>query len=181
MALPGLVAAKNLADVADRERAWNNLGSSVTTPSGSITVKGKDILALNGVRNASTRDFVFIKGLTSAAQPRITTAGQNAASGTVLRDAALLRNAPSSEGDYFAPRGAFDSGTLKINGIQAASLSSSPFSGSTALFPISIRTMELSSNFRLAASFPSGTIASPERALPVETTSLVLYAKAGQS
>ena len=181
MALPGLVAAKNLADVADRERAWNNLGSSVTTPSGSITVKGKDILALNGVRNASTRDFVFIKGLTSAAQPRITTAGQNAASGTVLRDAALLRNAPSSEGDYFAPRGAFDSGTLKINGIQAASLSSSPFSGSTALFPISIRTMELSSNFRLATTFPSGTIASPERALPVETTSLVLYAKAGQS
>jgi hypothetical protein len=26
MALPGLVAAKNLADVADRERAWDNLG-----------------------------------------------------------------------------------------------------------------------------------------------------------
>jgi hypothetical protein len=64
-----------------------------------LTIKGKDILALNGVRNASTRDFVFIKGLTSAAQPRITTAAQNAASGTVLRDLALLRNAPSSEGD----------------------------------------------------------------------------------
>ena len=79
------------------------------------------------------------------------------------------------------PRGVFDGGTLKINGIQAASLSSSPFSGSTALFPISIGTMELSSNFRLATTFPSGTVASPERALPVETTSLILYAKAGQS
>ena len=146
-----------------------------------LTVTGRDILALNGVRNASTRNFVFIKGLTSAAQPRITTAAQNATSGTVLRDAALLRNAPSSEGDYFVPRGVFDAGTLKINGIQAASLSSSPFSGSTALFPISIRTVELSSNFRLAASFPSGTIASPERAIPIETTSLILYAKAGQS
>ena len=36
MALPGLVAAKNLADVADRERAWDNLGlnvsANVTTP-----------------------------------------------------------------------------------------------------------------------------------------------------
>jgi hypothetical protein len=146
-----------------------------------FTIKGKDILALNGVRNASVRNFIFIKGLTSPAQPRITTAAQSATSATVLRDAALLRNAPSSEGDYSVSRGVFDAGTLKVNGIQAASLSSSPFSGSTALFPISIRTMELSSNFRLVATFPSGTIASPERALPVETTNLVLYAKAGQS
>jgi hypothetical protein len=146
-----------------------------------FTIKGKDILALNGVSRASVRNFIFIKGLTNPAQPRITTAAQNAASGTVLRDASLLRNAPSSEGDYSVPRGVFDAGTLKVNGIQAASLSSSPFSGSTALFPISIRTMELSSDFRLATTFPSGTITSPERALPVETTSLVLYAKAGQS
>jgi hypothetical protein len=29
MALPGLVAAKNLADVADRERAWDNLGLNI--------------------------------------------------------------------------------------------------------------------------------------------------------
>jgi hypothetical protein len=29
MTLPGLVAAKNLADVADRERAWDNLGLNV--------------------------------------------------------------------------------------------------------------------------------------------------------
>jgi len=146
-----------------------------------FTIKGKDILALNGVSNASVRDFVFIKGLSAPAQPRLTTAAQQVASGTALRDLALLRNAPSSEGDYFVPRGVFDGGALKINGIQTASLSSSPFSGSTALFPISIRTMELSSNFRLATTFPSGTIASPERAIPIETTSLVLYAKAGQS
>jgi hypothetical protein len=30
MALPGLVAAKNLADVADRERAWDNLGVNIS-------------------------------------------------------------------------------------------------------------------------------------------------------
>jgi len=30
MALPGLVAAKNLADVIDRERAWDNLGQGFT-------------------------------------------------------------------------------------------------------------------------------------------------------
>jgi hypothetical protein len=30
MALPGLVAAKNLADVADRERAWDNLGLNIS-------------------------------------------------------------------------------------------------------------------------------------------------------
>jgi len=181
MTLPGLVAANNLSDVADRERAWDNLGESITTPSGTIVIKGKDILALNGVSRASTRDFIFLKGLTATAQPRITTAAQNAASGTALRDAALLRDSPSSEGNYSAPRGFFDAGTLKINGIQAASLSSSPFSGSTALFSCSISTMEVSNNFRLASAFLSGTIASPERAIPIETDSLVLYAKAGQS
>jgi len=181
MALPGLVAAQNLADVVDKERAWDNLGNGITTPSGAIIIKGKDILALNGVNRVSARDFVSIKALTSLAQPRITTAAQNAASGTALRDAALLRNSPSSEGDYINARGAFDAGTLKINGIQAASLSSSPFSGSTALFSCSISTMEVSSDFRLASAFSSGTIASPERAIPIETDSLVLYAKAGQS
>jgi hypothetical protein len=31
MALPGLVAAQNLADVADRERAWDNLGNGIDT------------------------------------------------------------------------------------------------------------------------------------------------------
>jgi hypothetical protein len=30
MALPGLVAAKNLADVTDRERAWDNLGLNIS-------------------------------------------------------------------------------------------------------------------------------------------------------
>ena len=30
MALPGLVAAQNLADVADRERAWDNLGLNIS-------------------------------------------------------------------------------------------------------------------------------------------------------
>jgi hypothetical protein len=30
MTLPGLVAAKNLADVADRERVWDNLGLTIT-------------------------------------------------------------------------------------------------------------------------------------------------------
>ena len=32
MTLPGLVAAQNLADVADRERAWDNLGLNITRP-----------------------------------------------------------------------------------------------------------------------------------------------------
>jgi hypothetical protein len=31
MALPGLVAAKNLSDVTDKERAWDNLGNGINT------------------------------------------------------------------------------------------------------------------------------------------------------
>lgn len=181
MTLPGLVAANNLSDVADKERAWSNLGSAITTPSGTITIKGKDILALNGVRNASTRDFVFIKGLLSPAQPRLTTAAQNAASGTVFRDAALLKDNGSSEGNYLVSRGNIDAQSLRINNINAASIATSPFSGNTALFPLSISKIEAPSNFRFSTVFASGTIASPERAIPIETSSLILYAKAGQS
>jgi len=147
----------------------------------SFTIKGKDILALNGVNKTSTLYFSLIKGLADSAQSRITAAAQNAASGATLSNAALLRNSPSSQGDYINARGAFDAGTLKINGIQAASLSSSPFSGSTASFSCSISTIEVSSDFRLASVFSSGTIASPKRAVSIETDSLVLYAKAGQS
>jgi hypothetical protein len=36
MALPGLVAAKNLADVADRERAWDSLGVNIEANFGPL-------------------------------------------------------------------------------------------------------------------------------------------------
>jgi len=182
MALPGLVAAKNLADVADRERAWDNLGSSVTTPSGSITVKGKDILALNGVSRASTRDFAFIKSLTSAAQPRITTAAQNTASGIALQNAAMLKASPTTAGNYFFSSGVTLSGvSTRINDTPALSIATSPFSGSTATASILLRELQPQANWRITEPMPSGTIASPEFAIPFETNDFVLFMKAGQN
>jgi hypothetical protein len=37
MALPGLVAAKNLADVVDRERAWDNLGVNISATFATVS------------------------------------------------------------------------------------------------------------------------------------------------
>jgi hypothetical protein len=185
MALPGLVAARNLADADNRETVWNNLGASVTaTISGvdvSIVIRGSDVLALIGAQAASTADFVRIKGLTALAQPRITAAAANAASGTVLRDNALLKAFPVSEGDYFISRGILDGQSLQVNGLNVASISGSAFSGSTASSPLLISFFAAPTNLRISDAMASGTLAFPEKAIPIETNQFILYAKAGQS
>lgn len=182
MTLPGLVAANNLSDVADRERAWDNLGESVTTPSGTIVIKGKDILALNGVSRASTRDFIFLKGLTATAQPRITIATQNTASGTALQDAAMPKLAPTTIGDYFFSSGITLSGvSTQINGTNALSIATTPFTGSTATTSILLRELQPQANWRFTEAMSSGSIATPEYAVPFETDEFVFFMKAGQN
>ena len=184
MAIPGLVAASNLADTENKEAVWDNLGASVTaTISGSsvsIVIKGDDILELIGARLAATSDFVRIKALTTLAQPRLTAAAANTASGTALRDNALLKASPSSEGNYFLSRGTLDGQSLRVNGLSVASLSGSPFSGSTASCPLSISSFAAPTNLRLNNAMTSGTLAFPEKAIPIETNDFILYAKAGQ-
>jgi hypothetical protein len=185
MALPGLVAANNLRDVADKEAAWNNLGASVTATisgsSASIVIQGRDILELQGVQNASVADFVRIQGLSATVQPRLTAAAVSAASGTALRDNALLKESPSSEGDFLITRGALDGQSLRVNGLGIASLSGSPFSGSTASCPLLISSFAAPTNLRISNAMASGALAFPEKAIPIETDQFILYAKAGQS
>lgn len=182
MTLPGLVAANNLSDVVDRESAWDNLGNGIITPSGVITIKGKDILALNGVRNTSVRDFIFIKGLLSLVQPRLTTAAQNTASGTLLRDFAMPKASPITIGNYFFSSGLTLSGiSTCINGTPALSIATSPFSGSTATSRILLKELQPQTNWRITEPMVSGAIASPELAIPFETNDFVLFMKAGQN
>jgi hypothetical protein len=147
-----------------------------------FTVKGKDILALEGVSNVSVRDFVFIKGLSATAQPRITTAAQNASSGVALQNAAMLKVSPTTSGNYFFSSGLTLSGvSTRINGTDALSVSTSPFSGSTATVPLLLSDLRPQSNWRITEPMISGTIVSPSIAIPLETDSLVLFMKAGQS
>jgi hypothetical protein len=157
-------------------------GSPVTASSPiSFRLTAGDILALNGASRASAVDFIRTRGLTSAAQPRISAAAAAAGSGTVLQDNALLKASPVSEGNYALSRGALDGGSLQINGVGVASISGSPFSGSTATAPLLISSLGMPQELRLEDAMPSGTITAPERAIPVESDSLVLYAKAGRS
>jgi hypothetical protein len=147
----------------------------------SLAIKGDDILELTGARLASTSDFVRIKGLTTLAQPRLTAAAASVGSGTALRDNALLKVSPSSEGDYFLSRGTLDGQSLRVNGLSVASLSGSPFSGSTASCPLLISSFAAPTNLRINNAMASGTLAFPERAIPIETDQFIFYAKAGQS
>lgn len=148
----------------------------------TATIKGADILALEGVRNASTRDFIFTKGLTSAAQPRITSASVATASGTFLRDNALLKTAPVSSGNYFFSSGLTLSGiSAQINGTNALSIASAPFSGSTATTSLLFSELRPQANWRITEPMTAGTLASPELAVPFETEDFVLYMKAGQN
>lgn len=185
MALPGLVAANNLSDVASIEATWDNLGDGLNaTVSGivtSITIKGADILALKGVNLASTADFTRLKGLASPAQPRITAAGLDAASGATLRDNALLKASGTSVGNYYINRGVLNANSLQVNGVELASISGVPFSGNTALYPLTISLFKAPANFRISESMPASGLANPEAAIPIETEDLILYIKAGQS
>lgn len=187
MALPGLVAANNLSDVEDREKAWDNLGNGISyeisgvTTSGVI-IKGGDILALNGVNNTSTKDFIRIKGLTASAQPRLNTAANNTASGVARQLIAMPRNAPTTSGNYiFSETTVLSGTTLAINGTNASSIATSPFSGSTAIAPIALSSLSLQSNFRITEAMTSGTLGNPEIAIPYEADEFVFFIKAGQS
>ena len=146
----------------------------------SLSIKGNDILELTGAQLAATSDFVRIKDLVTPAQPRLTAAAANVASGIALRDNALLKVSPSSEGDYFLSRGTLDGQSLRVNGLNIASLSGSPFSGSTASCPLLISSFAAPTNLRINNAMASGTLAFPERAIPIETDQFILYAKAGQ-
>ena len=187
MTLPGLVVADNLGDVTDRERTWDNLGNGIDYTISGITtsgvvIKGRYIFALEEVRNTSTRDFVFIKGLTSAAQPRLTSAANITFSGATLRDNALLKIAPTSNGNYFFSSALTLSGvSTQINGTSALSIATSPFSGSTATAPLLLRELRPQANWRISEPMVSGVIATPDLAIPFETNDFVLYMKAGQN
>jgi hypothetical protein len=155
--------------------------SPVTNSSNtSLVITGQDIFALAGARVASTRDLARTKGLVSPVQPRLSAAALAAASGVAMQNAALLKNSPTSEGDFAVSRGILDGQTLRVNGTGVASISGSPFSGDTASSPLLISSFVLPPNLRIADATVSGVLSSPDRAIPMETDSLILYAKAGQ-
>ena len=185
MAFVGLVAAQNFADVSSKETTWDNLGASISYTFNNVTtsgvvIKGADILAITGISRVSARDLLLLHGLTSNAQTRLNTISQQVASGIVLQNNALLRASPSSEGDY-SLSGSLIAQSLKINGINAQSLATAPFSGSTATTSILLDNVVIASGFTVQNSFTAGTVAAPEVAIPVRDGDYIYFLKAGQS
>jgi hypothetical protein len=148
----------------------------------TFTVKGKDVLALNGANDASVRDFILIKGLSAPAQPRLNTSASVVASGIALGAAAMLKASPTTSGTYLFSSGLTLSGvSTRINGTPALSIATSPFSGSTATTRILLAGLRPQANWRITDAMVSGTITSPSIAIPFETNDFVLFMKAGQS
>ena len=148
----------------------------------NFTITGGDVLALGEVRNTSTRDFVRIQGLTSTAQPRITAANTSTLAVVDLSNNGLLKLSPTSSGNYSFASGLTLSGvSLRINGTNALSIGTSPFSGSTATVPLLLSNLRPQANWRITEPMTSGTIDSPSLAIPFEADDFVLFMKAGQS
>lgn len=185
MAFVGLVANQNLADVSSAEIAWDNLGAGISYTFNNVTtsgvvVKGADILAITGINRVSARDLLLLKGLTSNAQVRLNTISQQVASGIALQSNALLRASPSSVGDYSLD-GNLSAQSIRINGVPVQSLSTSPFSGTTASASVLLDNVIISNNFTVQNTTSSGTVSSPEVAIPVSDGGYIYYLKAGQS
>jgi len=169
-----LGGATNLSD--------STLGEIPSSLSINLSIKGKDIAALSDVRLTSVKDFVFIKGLASAAQSRLNAATLTTTTTSALKDNSLLLSAPVSNGNYFFSTGLTLSGvSTGINGTDALSIATSPFSGSTATVPLLLIDLRPQSNWRITEPMISGTIVSPSIAIPLETDDFVLFMKAGQS
>jgi len=185
MAFVGLTLANNLSDVASAELAWDNIGESISYTINGITasgvvIKGADILALNGISRVSARDVLLLHGLTSNAQIRLSTISNQIASGIVLQDNALLKASPISVGNYVLSGGLVFS-SVRINSITAQSLSTSPFASGVATTSIYLDKVIIASGFKIQNTTVSGSVASPELAIPVEDNGYIYYIKAGQS
>jgi hypothetical protein len=83
MTLPGLVRANNLNDVVDRERAWDNLGSSLATGDISIPAPSLD---LNFAANKSLVDDISGNNLITFSR---------ASTGTFVGSNGLIQSAAS--------------------------------------------------------------------------------------
>jgi len=121
-----------------------------------------------------------LHGLTSNAQIRLSTISNQIASGIVLQDNALLKASPISVGNYVLSGGLVFS-SVRINSITAQSLSTSPFASGVATTSIYLDKVIIASGFKIQNTTVSGSVASPELAIPVEDNGYIYYIKAGQS
>ena len=193
-----IIILSSAASDEDRERIEGYLAHkwnlTSTLPSGhpykqifpgttqTFAINGDDIFALQGVGNLTTQEFVFLKGLTSPAQPRIDAEASLADEADSLRDNAMPKTSPTSAGNYTVASGSTVSGvTLQINGTNSLSINTSPFSGSTATTLIALNKLSPQANWRITEPMTSGTIANPTYAIPIETNDLLLFMKVGQS
>lgn len=179
----GLEAAENLRDLGSVTTAWNNLGAGVTYASGASVVTlqlvAGDMYAASGAACVPTADLLLLRNLSDRVQPRMTTISGLVASGIGLRDKALRKLNPTSSGYFGVTEGVLSGTALQVNGVAVTSLSTTPFTGTTAISPIKLDTIKLSTNVRWAQPVVSGTLASGVKAIPVQYGGFIMYVKAG--
>ena len=177
----GLAAANNLSDITSVDKAWDNLGNNLSfTVSGTVysfSVTGEDIIQISGARSARPDDFRQIRGLSSPVQPRLNSASFLLASGVALDSTRLERTNPISSGTYRLTQGSLSGVAVQTNGVTIGSLGGSPFAASTAVSPIYVSQLKLTSDLRGSDAFSSGVLASGTKGIPVEYGDLILYVR----
>jgi hypothetical protein len=183
MAFVGLSVSGNLSELTDAAEAWSALGTDVTlNVSGvttAVTVTAEDIFALRGIHELSSREVLSARGLIANAQSQVTQSVEIAQATAALATNRLSKQSPVSSGNYFIAA-TLSGQSLKVNGTEVASLSSSPLSGNT-FTSVVVVSQFAPIGWRVSEVMPSGAISNPEYALPIENANLFLYAKTGAS
>lgn len=141
MTLPGLVAAQNLADVADRERAWDNLGLNIEYPVETGGFEYETIVYLAKVENAdgqpleqavkiAINNFIAgckIDGIWNAIKASCILAGARTLAGALVP---LVGTAPTNfnfvSGDYNRKTGLVGNGSTKYLNSNRTATATSP-------------------------------------------------------
>lgn len=182
MALTGLIAENNLSDVSSIEACWNNLGNGISYTITGVTttnvlIRGKDILALEGINTVETQSLVFLAGLTGRAQSRINESRNRYTRALSIASSSLTKASPTSSG-VFVIDGSLSVTSLRVNNLNVQSISSTPFAAGVTSGVIEVGTLVCSPSFKLNVPASLGTVSAPTLALPIISNGMYLYAKA---
>lgn len=182
MALTGLIAQNNLSDVSNIEACWNNLGNGISFTITGVTttnaiVRGKDVLALEGINTVDTQSLVFLAGLTGRAQSRLNESRNRYTRALNIASSSLTKASPVSSG-VFSINGSLSVSSLRVNNLNVRSISASPFSAGVTSNRIEVGTLVCAPSFKLNVATSSGTLSNPSLVIPIDFDGMYLYIRA---
>ena len=151
---------------------------TTATSSATISFTGDDISAIRGLNTVGQDNILRIASLLEPAQPRLTAINASGTTATTSGSVLLPNSSPVSTGNYVVS-GLVASG-YQVNGNGIGTVSGSPFASGVATVPLRIGAF-IPQAWRANTTFPSGTLANPTVAIPIEYNGFYVTMVAGQS